>query len=178
MSTSPFFSQEELADAAFAMLTSSSLERYARMAQQSAVHAQLREQMQRNPQLIPDLIRRANELRRTILRSAQRDVSEVELAVLLMVLSPTAASTVDQLLLDLSIVNWPAVAWISGLARRILQERRGHAEVIVWQPQQKGARWETLSSADVRLGSGSLSPIETISSKAETSEARLPSVAA
>jgi hypothetical protein len=177
MTVRSLFSQEELADAVFTLLTSSSIERYARMAEQAALQAQLREQLHMKPQLIPDLIRRANELRRTMLRSAQRDVSEVELAVLLMMLAPTAAPAVDQLLLDLSIVNWPAVAWISGLARRLLQERRSHAEAIVWPPQQKSVQWETFSSAEVRLRPGTQSPIET-SSKAEASERRLVLAAA
>jgi hypothetical protein len=170
MITSAVFSQEELADAAFALLTSSSLERYARMAHQAAVRTCLHEQLRMNPQLIPDLIRQTKARWRALLCGDRRDVPEVELAILLTLLAPTAAPAVDQLLIDLSIVDRPAVAWIAGLARRLLQERRSNAIRSFGRLQPTHARWYTSSSAEVHLEPGMPSGIETVCRKEHASQ--------
>jgi hypothetical protein len=169
MTSSALFSQGELADAAFALLTSSSLERYARMAQRAAMQAHLREQLRMNPEMIPELIGQANALRRALLRSAQRDVSEVELAMLLALLARSAAPAIDRLLLDLSVVDRPAVAWVSGLAR-LLQERRSNAQWTIKHPQPTALPRVTSSSGEVYLGPRMPSGFETVCPKAHASQ--------
>lgn len=124
------FDQNEVAETAFWLLTSSSVDRYVRMAKQAALRIQSRHQFVIHPQRIRQLITVARERWEYLLGSAQRDTPEVELAVLLCMLAQTAAPEVDGLLFAMAIVDRSAVAWIAALARRLLQDRASnHTEV-------------------------------------------------
>jgi hypothetical protein len=122
VSRSPFFSDDELADAAADFITSSTLHRFALKAKEASRRARLRRHVQMVPQMIPSLVERAKSLWYELRRSSYRDIPEVELAILLALLSETAAPGVDELLVDVSLIDQPSVAWIGSLARRLLQE--------------------------------------------------------
>jgi hypothetical protein len=152
MTAATLFTTEELANAAFDLLTSSTLERYARKAQEAAWGSRLVSKIRENPFLIPQLLDTARRLWRSLLCSVQRDVPEVELALLLSLLARTADPRVDPLLIDLSLIDRGPVTWISALARRLLGERTSNTEQALWQAQPVAMgymRYETYNSARV-----------------------------
>lgn len=129
MNLGPLFSKEELEDAAFYLLTCSSAERYARMAKDLAVRSKLSSDLKTNPDLTKGALRRARDLWKEILSNKQRDIPELELAVLLPLLAQTASSEVDDLLLALGLVDRPNAAWIGVLARRLRIERASNLDL-------------------------------------------------
>ena len=153
MTPDTLLKQEELADAAFDLLTSSSFERYARMAKRAAARSQLHGDLKTAPEMIPRVVRRAKELWRTLRRSGQRDVPEIELAVLLAMLAQTSTPEVDELLVDLSLVDSPTVAWAGALARKLLHERAGNKELSMWHHHRETKKWDATNSAVADLKS-------------------------
>jgi len=123
MKDTSFLSTEELENAAFYLLTSSSVERYVRIAKNIATQSGVSAQLQANSDLAMPLLVRARQLWRRILLNACRDVPEFELAVLLPVLAKTALPEVSDFLLSLASIDRHNCAWISALARRLCQER-------------------------------------------------------
>ena len=121
MMDEPLLSQHELAKAAFGLLTSSSIERYVRIAQDSA--AGLVEKLQPVPLRWQCVLDRANRLWQEAVRGTRRESSEVELAVLLSALAQTAIPNVDRLLATVSLIDRPPVAWLSALARNLRMHR-------------------------------------------------------
>ena len=122
MMDEPLLSQHELAKAAFGLLTSSSTERYVRIAQDSA--AGLVKKLQPVPLRWQRVLDRANRLWQEAVRGTRRESSEVELAVLLSALAQTAIPNVDRLLATVSLIDRPPVAWLSALARNLRMQRR------------------------------------------------------
>lgn len=150
MSAASLFSDQELADAAFDLLASSTLDRYARMAEQAALHSRIADELRRNPHIIPQLLDAVKQRWVALRRCSQRDVPEVEVALLVSLLAQTAAPQVDDLLKDLSLVDCGPVAWISALARRLLRERTSNTERSLWPVPPETIRYETRNSAAVR----------------------------
>lgn len=120
--TLPLLSSEQLADAAFHLLTSSSLDRYARMARGAATRSGLAQRVAAQPSLIPALLGRGRELLRELRRLSTRDVPEVELAMVLSTLAHTAEPAVGRLLRDIGVDDRPSLAWLAALARSLLKE--------------------------------------------------------
>ena len=129
------FEQNEVAETAFWLLTSSSVERYVRMAKQAAWRIQSHHQFVIHPERMRQLVTLARNRWECLLGSTQRDTPEVELAILLCMLAQNAAPEVDGLLLAVAIVDRPGVAWIAALARRLLQERASNHTEVAWQGQ-------------------------------------------
>lgn len=113
----------ELNDAAFALLTTSSLGRYIRTAKEAATRSTLRRWLGREPERIPDILAHARTSWRAVLDTTERDVPEWELAIVLPILARTAGSEVDGLLQTVAVSERPNAAWLAALARRLLQER-------------------------------------------------------
>lgn len=143
MMDEPLLSQHELAKAAFGLLTSSSSERYVRIAQDSA--AGLVKKLQ------PDLLQwqrvldRANRLWQEAARGTRREPSEVELAVLLSALAQTAIPNVDRLLATVSLIDRPPVAWLSALARNLRMHRS--ATLTIGRPTSISIRGSVTNTA-------------------------------
>ena len=131
MNIEPLLSREELEDAAFYLLTCSSIERYVRMAKRVAAQSGLSDRVSTDPRLIHTLIDYARELWKKILSTTRRDISELELAVLLPILARTGVREVEYLLLALSLVDHTNAAWISGLARRLRLECASNRDLYI-----------------------------------------------
>jgi len=112
-----------LSDGAFLLLGSSSVSRYVRMAGQLAYETTLRNQIESGLVSTDDLLNRARELRAQLAAKKQRDVEEVELAIIIAITSEIASETASELLIELSLNDQPPLTWISALARRLFQER-------------------------------------------------------
>lgn len=134
MTANLLFSREELADAAFYLLSSSSPGRYIRMAKRAAMRSQLRARVKQNPDMLLDLVDHARRLWEKLLASEQRDIPEFELATILPILAQTAVPEVDGFLIALSLVDKPTTAWIAMLARKLFQERASNTSStdIIW----------------------------------------------
>lgn len=160
MSESEYFTHDELSDAAFELLTSSVLGRFARKAQEAAARSDLRTRVEQNPAILESLVRRARDLWQQLLQMEQRGVEEVELSLLLALLSETAWREVPDLLRDIGVVDKPVVAWVAGLARLLRHTGAGNRDVslssIVWDR----------TGLDVRNDANSLAPPEIRSSDA------------
>ena len=128
MNSESFLSNDELEEAAFYLLTCSSIERYLRMAKQVAGQSKLSDRIRINPELIVSVIDRARETFKSILSTDRRDIPEFELAVLLCILTHVSAGEVDNLLLALSLADAPNIAWIRGLARKLRLERASNTD--------------------------------------------------
>lgn len=118
-----FFTQAESEKAAFAMLTSSSLARYARNVEALASATLLATRLNEDPAMIPELVNQSLENWRRLFGSRQRTEDEVELALMLALLARTSDPRVDDLLLQFSLADQPSVAWISAFARHLRSRR-------------------------------------------------------
>lgn len=123
MSQSPLFSRDELAESAFELLTSSSVERYIRLAKGAADRSSLRLRLRQEPHILHSALDRAQVLWRELLCSEHREAGEFELAMLLPLLANASEPAVDGLLLRLATADRPNVAWPAALARRLLMGR-------------------------------------------------------
>lgn len=132
MTVCGLFSETLLAEAAFDLLTSSTLERYIRMATRAVLHAQQQPNWQYNAQHIPNLVTHARSLWRQLLQRGQRDVPEVELALLLTLLAQSASPDIDDLLVICALTDHPAVTWLAALARRLLRDRASNKTEVVF----------------------------------------------
>ena len=130
MSENALLSQEELEDAAFYLLTCSTVERYLRMAKSLALKVSLIGQLHSDPGLLETILARARTLRKQMLNSTKREAGEFELAVLLSILAQTASSQVNEDLLTLALWDRPPMAWISALARNLRSERSCDEDLI------------------------------------------------
>ena len=122
MTTSCRFSNTELTTAAFHLLTSSTIERYHRMAERVGMHSCISDRIRETPQVLPYLEIRAYDLWTALLKKEVRDVEEVELAMLMVLLARTGVNSFRFFLSKISSVDRHSVAWISALARRLLTE--------------------------------------------------------
>src|SRR5215831_14002817 len=127
------FDQNEIAETAFWLLTSSSVDRYVRMAKHAALRIHSHHQFVINPERMRQLVTAVRVRWECLLGSTQRDTPEVELAIVLCILAQNAAPEVDGLLLAVATVDRPAVAWVAALARRLLQERSSNYTEVLWK---------------------------------------------
>ena len=123
MSQSPLFSRDELADSAFELLASSSVERYIRLAKGAADRSYLHSRLRQEPHVLGSALDRAQVLWKELLCSERREAAEFELAMLLPLLARASEPAVDGLLLRLATADRPNVAWSAALARRLLMGR-------------------------------------------------------
>ena len=123
MSAESLFSKEELAEGTFYLLSSSSVDRYVRMAKEVAFRTNLFSQVQADPTLTVGVLHRARNLWSDVLSAQKRTLSEIELALVLPILARTAAPQVDGLLGALLVVERPSATWINALAKRLCGER-------------------------------------------------------
>lgn len=139
------FEDDFLGYAAFLLMSSSTTSRYVRMAKSLAANWPERQALHRGAVTPEDLIKEAAEEWATLIAQDERDVSEVKLAVLLSVISDTALTEVDDLLLRISVQDRPPVAWVSALARRLFRERSANQVLSVLHA---GDRFETITSQE------------------------------
>ena len=138
--TEPFLSQGELEQAAFELLTCSSISRYVRQAKNEAARSRVFRTLQVQPQLAKRIITRIRELRRALVKRKQRDVPEIEMAVLLAGLSRTAFREVDELLVEIGLLETPVFSLLSALSRILRQERPTSISILLQEPPSPGAR--------------------------------------
>jgi hypothetical protein len=122
------FVEELLSDdvrraAAFDLLTSSNIERYADSAQSSMGAQRLRQVLRILPDLEPALVARARDSLRRILASKERSDAEIDLALILAALASSGSSAIDQVLAEVGLVDTPSAAWCAALARRLRRAR-------------------------------------------------------
>lgn len=124
MKSDDFFSDQELADTAFRLLACSSLYSYVAVAKRASEQANVYARLRSDPGMAGVLVNRARELWKQLLSTTgQRDIAEVELAMLLPMLAHAATRDVDALLRALLLVEKPHAAWISALAKRLYADR-------------------------------------------------------
>lgn len=125
--------EDFLSEAAFLLLSSSSVHRYVRMAQSLAASSPLRADLKSNRVTVQQVLRYAQKLWGGALGQKQRGLEEIELAVILAILQESSIEAVDELLIRMSVIDRPPVSWISALARRLYQERASNQEIRIAQ---------------------------------------------
>ena len=119
----PFFPESIVARAAFELLSSSSIERYVRVADYFAATPELRLLLEVSDIGPADLLNEADARWRTLTRARQREPQEVELALLLGLLATSASPDVDAFLTRLALHDRLPLAWSSAHARELLRRR-------------------------------------------------------
>jgi len=114
---------EILGEAAFGLFSSSSIERYILSAQRAAAQTHLQRRLREDEDLGPQLLERADAAWSAVCVASERDLHEVELAILLVVIAHTALRRSEELLRRIALAEHPAGAWVSALARRLLVQR-------------------------------------------------------
>ena len=123
--TSPILTEKELSQAAFDLLTSSSIKRYSHFAQQHGDDLAARihdaESIAKEVESIQDVILRAQALQREVATAQERDVQEVELAVLLATLVRVYPNglPVEDLLHSCTDMKAEGARWVAALASRL-----------------------------------------------------------
>src|SRR5216117_155952 len=92
-----------MCEGAFLLLSSSSVARYVRVAKQLAEDSALKDHLACGAISIGELINRARKLHMVIASKNQRDVEEIELAIIMSILSETASDQAFDLLADFSL---------------------------------------------------------------------------
>jgi hypothetical protein len=144
-------SEDILREGAFLLLSSSSMNRYLRMAQGLARASSLQARLDIEELSVRDLVARAKWLWRELLSRNQRDVPEIELAIILAALTDNTAIEVSDLLVLVSLNDRPPVTWISALARRLYQSRAENEEIILWESTLQMADVEGLAADDMAV---------------------------
>ncbi len=131
MTKQPFLHEEAfLGESAIMLLASSSLNRYVRIAKTLATASPLRLKLEGGRLTIQDLLIHADSLWRRILNSRERDLPEVELAVILPIVADLATDEAADLLIRVSMQDQVPAAWISALARHLFQQRATNEEFL------------------------------------------------
>lgn len=118
---SQFLEKDALARVAFGLLTSSTIERYHRVAREAA--ADVATKLSEHPSMSASAVKRARTLWAQVVRSQRREPVEAELAVLLTALARMAVYGVDDLISAIALHDRPPGTWLSALARRVWRER-------------------------------------------------------
>lgn len=121
--TQRVLTESELAEAAFLLMSSSSVDRYVRIAKTLAQGSVAQRRVSEEPEAIDQLLQTAKQLWSEVVSSARRDTPEVELAVTLVVLGKTSDERCEDFLRDIGHVALSSAFWISSLARKLLFER-------------------------------------------------------
>ena len=130
-----------LPEAAFLLSTSSSVNRYVRLAKSLAKASALADYLESGLINDVDLLNRCRELRNVLAAKKQRDVEEIELAVIMAILADVPTEAVSDLLLEFSVYDQSPLTWISALARKLVQDR---AFNIVSPTQDSGVQEQCL----------------------------------
>lgn len=129
----PVVGREDLGTAAFQLLASSTADRYADAAERVASDLSLVESIKRRSELLETWLDRAKVLWREVLAApGQRSESEIELALLLVVLNVTASDHAKEFLRTVAVSDRPSAAWLAALARRLLGKRSESETITVW----------------------------------------------
>jgi hypothetical protein len=120
---SDVLAKPELEEAASYLLTSSTVSRYIRLAREVANRSTLAAQLRSDPDFSSRLAMYARERWLELSSSPQRDVQEVELAIILPLLARAPLPSVEALLSDVGLSVRPSAAWIGALARHLISER-------------------------------------------------------
>jgi hypothetical protein len=121
--TDSMLNAEELGNVAFGLLTSSTLDRYARIAGEAA--ARVWPAVEPSSEQWVAVTTRAALLWGDVLGSKVREPAEVELAVLLTMLARTDVTGVDELLTTIALSSAPQARWPAALARHLWKSRNG-----------------------------------------------------
>lgn len=114
----------ELDEACFHLLASSTVKRYAKEARRLFTRTALFQRISFDENFVDETIGRSWELWRRVKRSTERTPAEFELALLLNAFEQIASDEVDRLLNGIAISTAPSTVWLSAVARRILAEKR------------------------------------------------------
>jgi hypothetical protein len=117
------FPEELRARAAFALLSASSLGRYVRAARELASDSEVTRRLSLNDVSTTALLVLAGRLLAALAVQAQRHEEEVDLALLLCIVSTSADPVVDGFLNQVGMSARPSLAWVSALSRALYTER-------------------------------------------------------
>lgn len=128
MSQGAILTSQALSRAAFLLLSSSALARYLRMARQVGEEEGLVERIQGDPALVRRAIDRIDALWGELIKRPQRDLQEIEIAVLLVALVDAGVPGIGVLLRDMAASKAASAVWLRGLAAHLLVAIRSSAQ--------------------------------------------------
>ena len=135
-----------LAHAAFELLASSSVERYTRIARNFTADPALKQELRMMNLEPADLRARIEYLAAMIAVERFREPSEVELTLLMAILSQSGAPDADEILTRVAVRNELALRWPSAAARLLLAQRPLTTTVHI--SSTVPGRIESVSTAD------------------------------
>ncbi|MFI5298762.1 MAG: hypothetical protein ACHREM_11755 [Polyangiales bacterium] len=147
--TTSMFDTRFLTDVAFDLFTSSAIGRYARLAKQAANVARVANSACLD---FSRVFGRALGLYQSLAASEERDLAEVELAVLLAGLAESGAKDVDLLLDLVGGSTFSQAVWVAALARVLLRERTVSVDVLRARPSIRCGVAITASDDDRAVG--------------------------
>ena len=105
--------------AAGELLVSSTPERYRRIAQSFAIDARVQNAIRLHGTTPAMLVSIADETWRALTALDVRDLGEVDLAILLVLIAQSASPLADELLRQVGMLDKPPLSWVSFLARSL-----------------------------------------------------------
>lgn len=121
----PLVEEDLLQKTDFLLITSSSLDRFARIAKQAAAQSQLHQNIKSGTISLTTILARTEHLYSELAICQQSDVQEAELAILLSVLAATGDLKSQQLILHIANTDTaPGARWIRALAILLWQEKK------------------------------------------------------
>ncbi len=125
----PLIEADLLQKTDFLLITSSSLDRFARIAKQAATQSQLRQNIKQGIISLTTVLARTERLYSELAVCQQSDVQEAELAILLAILAATGDRKSQQLIFHIASTDAePGARWIRALAILLWQE---HKETLI-----------------------------------------------
>lgn len=135
------------------LLASSSLGRYARYSRWVARQPDVRNAMALRGVSSVEILNMAQDTWRFLAQQRHRDEREVDLAILLAILSDSADQRVDEFLLRVGMVDRPPLSWVSALAR-LLSFQRSASEIARHLVRLSWASYSVLSTIQIRQDPG------------------------
>ncbi len=140
--------QDELSNAAFYLLSSSTINRFIRTAKKLASDSALSKLIKQQPALIPLIVNEVKQTWRSFILISSRNEIEIYLALSLPVLSETASPDVQELLKQIGLSTQPSASWIAALARDLREKQTvnyplkvqplpSHAKILVRKTDTK-----------------------------------------
>ena len=151
MIETPVLTQTETEDGALLLLSSSTIVRYSQVAKQLASRSQLKQRMVADPSMIREIVSYGRAQWCSLANSKQREVPEIEIAILLCLLVETGSPEVDALLSDVGLNNRPAVAWLAALARDLRTQRSTNTQKTMANALNHLLPWGLVASAAIDL---------------------------
>jgi len=114
----PYLLEESvLGQATLMLLSSSTVNRYIRLAKRLAESSDLKRKLELGLITSDELLEHADNLWRFVVESKERDLPEIELALILPIVSRFATEKAIEMLLRISVYDKTPAIWISTLAR-------------------------------------------------------------